>query len=133
MQYRELVALATEARKRAHAPYSHFPVGAAVLAESGKIYVGCNVENVSYGLTMCAERVAVFRAVCSGERGFRAIAVVTETQSSPCGACRQVLSEFVQDMDVVVADAEGRTELHRLADLFPHPFSEWRPREDERD
>ena len=125
MNYCDLIALATRARQRAYAPYSSFPVGAALLTVSGKAYVGCNVENASSGLTVCAERVAVLKAVCDGERVFRAIAVVTEPGSPPCGACRQVLSEFVQDMDVVIADTAGNSRVYRLADLLPQPFPEW--------
>ena len=125
MKYADLVEAANQARQRAYAPYSDFPVGAALLSQSGKVYAGCNVENASYGLTICAERVAVFRAVCEGEREFRAIAVVTETGSSPCGACRQVLSEFAGDMDVVIADTRGNSRVYHLRELFPRPFPGW--------
>ena len=107
----KLVSLAAEARKKAYAPYSNFAVGAALLAKSGRVYTGCNVENVSYGLTVCAERVAVFKAVSEGEREFEAIAVVTENGVTPCGACRQVLIEFGDDIQVIVADTAG----HRRA------------------
>jgi len=116
----DLVALAAEARQRAYAPYSQFTVGAALLGRSGKVYLGCNVENVSYGLSVCAERAAVFRAVGEGEREFIAIAVVTENGVTPCGACRQVLQEFNDgSMEVVVADAQGRSRVYTLAELLP--------------
>ncbi len=118
-----LVALAAEARKHSHAPYSNFAVGAAILASSGRIYTGCNVENASYGLTVCAERVAVFKAVSEGEREFEAIAVVTENGATPCGACRQVLMEFGDDIQVIVADAAGRQRTFALTELLPEGFT----------
>lgn len=119
----ELVSLAAEARKKAHAPYSHFAVGAALLASSGRVYTGCNVENASYGLTVCAERVAVFKAVSEGEREFEAIAVVTENGATPCGACRQVLMEFGDHIQVIVADAAGHRRSFTLTDLLPEGFT----------
>jgi cytidine deaminase len=119
----KLVSLAAEARKKAHAPYSNFNVGAALLARSGRIYTGCNVENASYGLSVCAERVAVFKAVSEGEREFEAIAVVTENGVTPCGACRQVLMEFGDDIQVIVADADGRRRAFALTDLLPEGFT----------
>jgi cytidine deaminase len=126
----ELVALATEARERAYAPYSHFAVGAALLARSGKVYTGCNVENASYGLSMCAERVTVFKAVEAGEREFEAIAVVSETGATPCGACRQVLAEFSHGLEkegglqVIVADLQGWRWTCSLAELLPQAFTQ---------
>ncbi len=120
----DLVALAVEARNKAYVPYSHFPVGAALLAESGQVYTGCNVENASYGLSICAERVAVFKAVAAGERQFEAIAVVTETMATPCGSCRQVLAEFGDDeLQVIVADPEGQMEIYTLGELLPASFT----------
>jgi len=120
----DLVALAKEARERAYAPYSHFTVGAALLAESGRVYTGCNVENASYGLSVCAERVALFKAVAVGEKRFKAIAVVTETMATPCGSCRQVLAEFGEDeLEVVVADPEGQMEIYTLGELLPASFT----------
>jgi len=130
MKYDDLIVLAKRARRKAYAPYSRFPVGAALLTESGKVYTGCNVENASSGLTICAERVAVFKAVSEGERDLQAIAVVTESGSSPCGTCRQVLSEFAEDMDVVIADTEGNARVYRLRDLLPRPFPGWSLRKD---
>ena len=120
---RDLIRQASEARRQAYAPYSEFAVGAALLGESGRVYTGCNIENVSFGLTVCAERVALFKAVSEGERRFRAVAVVTATGVTPCGACRQVLSEFAPDLEVLVA-REGATDyqVHYLPDLLPHSF-----------
>jgi cytidine deaminase len=119
----KLVSLAAEARKKAHAPYSNFAVGAALLAKSGRVYTGSNVENASYGLTMCAERVAVFKAVSEGEREFEAIAVVTENGVTPCGACRQVLMEFGDDIQVIVADTTDHRRVFALVDLLPEGFT----------
>jgi cytidine deaminase len=117
-----LIAMATEARSRAYAPYSGYAVGAALLAASGNVYSGCNVENASYGLTICAERTAMCKAICAGEREFEAIAVVTENGGSPCGACRQFLAEFSPDMRVLVADAEGNYRTFALTELLPAHF-----------
>ncbi len=120
----DLIALALEARKKAYASYSHFPVGAALLTESGQVYTGCNVENASYGLSICAERVALFKAVAAGERRFKAIAVVTETMATPCGSCRQVLAEFGEDeLQVIVADPEGQVKIYTLGELLPASFT----------
>jgi cytidine deaminase len=125
----ELIEAATSARQRAYAPYSHFLVGAALLGESGTIYLGCNVENISYGLTSCAERNAVFRGIGDGEQRFTAVAVVTamDPPASPCGACRQVLLEFAAngDMDVVLANLSGTRRLTRLSSLLPESFREF--------
>lgn len=120
MDRERLIELAREVRRHAYAPYSNFRVGAALLGASGQVYTGCNVENISYGLTVCAERVALFKAVSEGEREFRAIAVVTDNAASPCGACRQVLSEFGRDMEVIIAQdgCEGY-EILSLSDLLP--------------
>jgi len=119
----ELVAQAAAARERAYAPYSHFLVGAALLAKSGRIYTGANVENVSYSVTICAERVALFSAVAAGEREFVALAVVTDAGVSPCGVCRQALREFSPDLRVIIADAAGRCREHTLAELLPDAFT----------
>ncbi len=121
---RELIEKALEARKQAYAPYSGFPVGAALLAADGRVFTGCNVENASYGLTMCAERVALFKAVSEGAREFVAIAIACgESPCSPCGACRQVLAEFSPDIEVIMTDARGqRVRREKLSTLLPGAF-----------
>jgi cytidine deaminase len=119
-----LAAAALEARQRAHAPFSGFQVGAALEEADGRIFTGCNVESASYGLTMCAERVAAFRAVAEGGRRFVRIAVAagSETLTPPCGACRQVLWELCGDVEIVLVNPAGRTEMMRLSALLPRPF-----------
>jgi len=121
---RELITKAKQARQRAYAPYSKFLVGAALLTEKGKVYTGVNVENASYGLTVCAERVAVFKAVTDGEKNFEKIAIVTDTDQpkSLCGACLQVLSEFCVDLEIVCATLKGKKNKYRLRELFPKAF-----------
>jgi len=120
----ELVRKAVEARKLAYAPYSGFHVGAALLAKDGRIFTGCNVENASYGLTVCAERVALFKAVSEGAREFLAIALACgKGPCAPCGACRQVLYEFAPDLLVIMSDGEGKTwQTKRLGELLPQGF-----------
>ena len=118
----DLVKRAIEARRRAYVPYSRFPVGAALLTRSGKIYTGCNVENASYGLTVCAERIAIWKAVSEGETEFEALAVATNIGGSPCGACRQVMAEFAPDMPVLIADLSGQATASSVADLLPLAF-----------
>ena len=120
-----LLAAARAAREHSHAPHSRFRVGAAVRGASGRIFGGCNIESASYGLGVCAERVAVLKAISEGERVLQAIAVVTdaETPTPPCGACRQVLWEFCGDVDLVLATVNGQVEVHRLSALFPMPFA----------
>jgi cytidine deaminase len=124
MSEEKLIAAARAARENAHAPYSNFRVGAAVRAKSGRVFTGCNVENASYGLTCCAERVAIFKAISEGERGFDAIAVVTDTETltPPCGACRQIIWEFCGDAEVVMANLKGKVERERAGKLLPRPF-----------
>lgn len=124
MDLEALVQRAFEARENACADYSHFKVGAALLASSGKVYTGCNIENASYGLTVCAERVALWKALSEGARAFTQLAVVTSSAqpASPCGACRQLLWEFCGDIEVILANAQGLRQTHRLAELLPHPF-----------
>lgn len=121
----QLIEAAQRAAKNAHAPYSHFYVGAAILTASGEIFGGCNVENASYGLTICAERAAVCTAVAAGHREIVAVAVVTRGAHAPCGACRQVLSEFGPKMDVILAHADdlSRVRTTTLDTLLPDNFS----------
>ena len=123
-EYDSIIRAATQARENAHAPFSNFRVGAALKAKSGRIYGGCNVENASYGLTCCAERVAIFKAISEGERGFDAIAVVTDADvlTPPCGACRQLIWEFCGDVPVVMANLGGKVEVEQAGKLLPRPF-----------
>ena len=120
----ELVQAAIEARSKAHAPYSHFLVGAALEDSAGRIHTGCNIENATYGLTLCAERVAMFKALSEGARKFRRIAVVADTAglTPPCGACRQILWEFAGDTEIILANLTGQTEAIQLVTLFPRAF-----------
>ena len=123
---RALVEQARQARERAYTPYSKFPVGAALLGRSGRVYQGCNVENASYPLTICAERTALFKAVSEGEQDFEAIAVVTHTGAMPCGACRQVLREFGGpdgDLRVIVADLKDNLQTFTIDELLPGGFT----------
>jgi cytidine deaminase len=119
-----LLDAALRARHHAHAPYSNFLVGAALEDESGRVYTGCNVENATYGLTVCAERVAVFKAISEGARRFRRIAVAAaaEDLTPPCGACRQILWEFCGDIEVALVNLSGKVDTMRMRDLFPRPF-----------
>lgn len=121
---KELLEAALAARERAYAPYSKFLVGAAVRAESGKIYTGCNIENASYGLTVCAERNALFNAVGEGERNFTALCVVGDTEEpiSPCGACRQVMAEFKVPC-IILANLQGDVKEYTLEELLPYGFT----------
>ncbi len=123
MTDQELVDRALAVRECAYAPYSQFSVGAVLLGKSGEIYAGTNVENASYGLTICAERSAVFSAIAAGEREFEAVAIVVKGAGSPCGACRQVLSEFHPSLRVILADEHGKiADVLSLADLLPRSF-----------
>jgi cytidine deaminase len=121
-----LLESAIRVRENAHAPYSKFKVGAAVEAEDGRIFAGCNVENATYGLTVCAERVALFRAISEGARKFTRVAVAADTDrlTPPCGACRQLLWEFCGNAELTLVNLEGRTETLRLGDLLPRPFDD---------
>src|SRR4051794_19579899 len=120
----DLLAAARAAREPAFAAFSHFKVGAALETDDGQVITGCNVENATYGLTVCAERVAVFKAISEGHRRFRRIAVVADTDAPtpPCGACRQILWEFGGDLEVILANLERESVRHHLRDLLPLPF-----------
>jgi cytidine deaminase len=120
----KLVAAARRARRNAQAAYSGFKVGAALETSTGLIVTGCNIENATYGLTVCAERVAMFKALSEGHRKFRRVAVVADTEAPtpPCGACRQILWEFGGDLDVILANLKRETGRHQLKDLLPLPF-----------
>ena len=121
----ELIAAAREARDRAYVPYSRFPVGAALLADDGTLYTGCNIENASFGLTNCAERTAIFKMVSDGRRRFTTIAVIADTDGpcSPCGACRQVMSEFGPDARVILTNLKGDTWVTSVRELLPGAFA----------
>ncbi len=123
IQFDNLIRAASAARKQAYAPYSGFAVGAAVQCRSGAAFVGSNVENISYGLTICAERIAIASAVAAGEREFVAIAVVADTSEPivPCGACRQFLAEFSPDLIIVSATVRGGQKIENLSHLLPDP------------
>ncbi len=122
MTAEELVQLALEARQRAYAPYSHYLVGAAVLADDGTVFPGCNVENAAYPSTICAERVALTSAIANGSRRFTAIAVATSNGGTPCGACRQVMAELGLDMTVYIADEHGNFRTTTVRELLPEYF-----------
>jgi cytidine deaminase len=117
----EWIAAARAVRELAYAPYSNFKVGAALVSTDGRVFTGCNVENISYGLTMCAERVALGRAMAEGVHEFSAVAIVADTDKpvSPCGACRQVLAEFAPDLRVILTTLDGKIEEFSLSQLFP--------------
>lgn len=125
MDAKELMKMALEARQNAYAPYSHFAVGAALLAESGKVYTGCNIENASYGLTCCAERNAIFAAVGAGERRFKMLAVAADSPEpvAPCGACRQVIAEFGIPL-VVMGNLKEATKTMTAEELLPYGFGQ---------
>ena len=119
-----LIEAAMAARERAHAPFSGFKVGAAIQDEQGRIFTGCNIENASYGLTICAERTAVFKAVSEGAGKLRRVAVVADTEvlTPPCGACRQILWEFCGNAELILANLSGKQESMMLAEIFPRAF-----------
>lgn len=120
----ELIQLALEARKKTYSPYSNYAVGAALLTRSGKIYTGANIENAAYGLTVCAERTAIFKAVFDGERTFERIIVATRDGGSPCGSCRQVMAEFDLDMIITMVDENGEiTAEGTVREFLPYSFT----------
>lgn len=120
----QLLDSARQARERAYCPYSRFPVGAALLAEDGAIFVGCNVENISFGLTVCAERTALYSAVVAGKRQFSGMALVADAPEpvTPCGACRQAIYEFSPNLWLVTANLQGQQRVYRLGELLPAAF-----------
>ncbi|HEV8590967.1 MAG TPA: cytidine deaminase [Pyrinomonadaceae bacterium] len=121
---KELIDIATDVRENAYAPYSNFKVGAAVETDSGNVYTGCNVESASYGLTVCAERVAIWKGISRGEKRFGRIAVVVDTEelTPPCGVCRQIIWEFCGDVPVILANLHGKTETVMMSELLPRAF-----------
>ena len=120
----ELVEAAADVREKAYAPYSNFKVGAAVETDEGNIYTGCNVESASYGLTVCAERVAIWKGISRGEKRFGRIAVVVDTEelTPPCGVCRQIIWEFCGDVPVILSNLHGKSETVRMSELLPRAF-----------
>jgi cytidine deaminase len=119
-----LIQAARQARKRAHAPFSHFKVGAAIEDENGLVFTGCNLESSTYGLTICAERVALFKALSEGAAKLKRMAIVADTDplTPPCGACRQLLWEFCGDAELILANLSGKQEILSLSQIFPRPF-----------
>ncbi|MBO4847562.1 MAG: cytidine deaminase [Clostridia bacterium] len=125
-EIKKMLRLADEAREKAYAPYSNFRVGACLKTDSGAYYLGCNIENAAFTPTVCAERVALFKAVYEGERSFEAIAIISDSlnHTAPCGVCRQALAEFcLPDMPVICADRDGSYEVHELRELLPMAFT----------
>ncbi|MBA2605921.1 MAG: cytidine deaminase [Acidobacteria bacterium] len=120
----KLIEIAKQARAKASAPFSNFKVGAVLVGKMGETFTGCNIENASYGLTMCAERVAIFKAVSEGARDFQKIVVVADTEdlTPPCGACRQIIWEFCGDIEIILANLHGKTETFQMKELFPRAF-----------
>lgn len=123
--YKKLIKEAEKARKRAYTPYSKFKVGAAILTSNGKIFTGCNIENASFGLTVCAERVAILKAISEDSTEFEAIAIIGDTEQpcSPCGACRQVVSEFGENIKIIMSNLKGDIKIKKIGELLPEAFS----------
>lgn len=134
VDYEKLIKEAMLAKEKAYAPYSKFRVGAALLSENGEVYTGCNVENISYGLSNCAERTAVFKAISEGIKEFKAIAIVADTEKiiAPCGACRQVLLEFNPEMEVIMANKMGEYKVNKVKNLMPLAFDSLQIEEENR-
>lgn len=126
MNINELINNAIKAREHSYSPYSKFKVGAALKAKNGKVFTGCNIENSSYGLSICAEREAVFKAISSGEKDLDTIVVVTDSNKliTPCGACRQVIWEFSKNLTIVVVNLKGKKKKFKIKELLAHPFGE---------
>lgn len=121
---KKLIEAAKQARENAFAPFSNFKVGASLLTETGEIFTGCNIENATYGLTICAERTAIFKAISEGKRRFKKICIVADTENltPPCGACRQIIWEFCGDAEVILSNLQGKIETFRTSELFPKAF-----------
>jgi cytidine deaminase len=126
VKYDALVKAAQKAKKFSHSPYSQFRVGAALLTSTGKIITGCNIENSSFSLTICAERTALFKSISEGTRKFRALAITTDSDQfiPPCGACRQVIQDLAGDIDIILSNKKGKTMITKLSDLLPMPFNQ---------
>ena len=124
MKYKTLIEAAMRAKNNSYSPYSNFRVGAALLTKTGKIFTGCNIENSSYSLTICAERTAIFKAVSEGQRNFKAIAISSDMKEiiPPCGACRQVLMDLASDIDVILSGSNNKPIIIKLSKLLPMPF-----------
>ena len=122
LDWEGLYQQAKKAMENSYSPYSNYKVGAALLTRSGKVYLGCNIENAGYTSSVCGERTAIFKAVSDGERDFVAIAVVTSNAGAPCGVCRQVMREFAPNLTVIIGNTEGQYETLTLPDLLPHSF-----------
>ncbi len=125
MEFKELVKAARKAKRYSHSPFSNYRVGAALLTSTGKIYTGCNIENSSYSLTICAERTALFKAVSEGEKKFVAIAISNDDKefASPCGACRQVINELAGEIDIILTNGKGKIKKFKTSELLPYPFT----------
>lgn len=125
MDIKVLLEQAKKAREHAYAPYSKFPVGAVVLTKSGRIFTGCNVENAAYGLTICAEKTAIVKAISEGCKDIQAVAVIADTDDvcRPCGSCRQFISEFGSEIAVIMGNLKGKSKVCRITDLLPYNFS----------
>ena len=125
MKYTKLIEAANRAKRNSYSPYSKFRVGAALLSKTGKIFTGCNIENSSYSLTICAERTAIFKAISEGNRKFKAIAITSDMKDivPPCGACRQVLSDLAGNIDVILVGTKNKIEITKLNSLLPMPFN----------
>lgn len=126
MDYKTLTHKAIEAKANAHPPYSHFHVGAALLTEDNKIFLGCNIENSSYSLTICAERTAIFKAISEGERKFKAIAIASDSPDfiTPCGACRQIIFDHCGEIDIICTNGKGEYKIFKTSELLPFAFGD---------
>ena len=126
MEYKTLIQKAAEAKHTSHSPYSNFRVGSAIITEDDKVYLGCNVENSTYGLTMCAERTAIFKAISEGERKFRAIAIASDSPDfiTPCGACRQIIFDHCGEIDIICTNSKEEYKVFKTSELLPFAFGD---------